>query len=118
MPHVKIEEVLSRLVDATPDDDSDNDEPVIAVTAVPDPKKGERLVVLYTRINKSVPELIQGLKDAGLPNIFIPTEDSFRQVDHLPLLGSGKLDLKAVRQLAEKLFLSDGSGGSDVDESD
>lgn len=118
VPHVKIEEVLSRLVDATPDDDSDNDEPVIAVTAVPDPKKGERLVVLYTRINKSVPELIQGLKDAGLPNIFIPTEDSFRQVDHLPLLGSGKLDLKAVRQLAEKLFLSDGSGGSDVDESD
>lgn len=38
IPHLKIEEVLSALLDQTPDDDSD-DHLSVAVTAVPDPKK-------------------------------------------------------------------------------
>jgi acyl-[acyl-carrier-protein]-phospholipid O-acyltransferase/long-chain-fatty-acid--[acyl-carrier-protein] ligase len=103
VPHVKIEEVLTRLCDATPDETSD-DLPCIAVTAVPDDKKGERIIVLHTSIGKTVDELRKGLTDAGLPNIFIPSADSFRQVDQLPLLGSGKVDLKALKQLAAEQF--------------
>ncbi len=104
VPHVKIEEILTRLCDDTPNDQADNDQPNVAVTAVPDTRKGERLIVLYTTICTSVDELRKGLSDAGLPNIFIPSSDSFRQVDALPLLGSGKLDLKGLKQMALDLF--------------
>lgn len=103
VPHVKIEELLTKMVDETPDDDTD-DRPCIAVTAVPHPTKGERLIVLHTTIDKSADELRQGLTAAGLPNLFIPTADSFRQVEELPLLGSGKLDLKGIKQTAIDLF--------------
>jgi acyl-[acyl-carrier-protein]-phospholipid O-acyltransferase/long-chain-fatty-acid--[acyl-carrier-protein] ligase len=47
-----------------------------------------------------VDEMQGALKDAGLPNIFIPTEDSFFLVEKLPLLGTGKLDLKAIKDMA------------------
>ncbi len=103
VPHMKIEEILMKLVDETPDDPTD-DEPVIAVTAVPDPKKGERLIVLHRKLPREVDELRSGLKEAGLPNLFIPSSDSFREVDALPLLGSGKLDLKGIKVLAGELF--------------
>lgn len=103
VPHIKIEEVLTRMCDETPDDDSD-DHTHIAVTAIPDARKGERLIVLHTKINKTPAELRTGLSDAGLPNIFIPSENSFRQIDSLPLLGSGKLDLKGLKQKALELF--------------
>lgn len=99
VPHLKIEEVLSAFVDTTPEDDSD-DHLLLAVTAVPDQKKGERLIVLHTPLTKSVEQMQQALKDSGLPNIFIPTADSFVQVDHLPLLGTGKLDLRGIKEMA------------------
>ncbi len=110
VPHVKIEELLTKMVDETPNDETD-DRPCIAVTAVPHPTKGERLIVLHTAIHKSADELRQGLTAAGLPNLFIPNADSFRQVDELPLLGSGKLDLKGIKQMAVDLF-SEKSGNA------
>ena len=99
VPHLKIEEVLSRFLDTTPDDDSD-DHLVVAVTAVPDEKKGERLVVLHTAVQQSVEGMQQALKDDGLPNIFIPSASCFFQVDKLPLLGTGKLDLRGIKDMA------------------
>jgi acyl-[acyl-carrier-protein]-phospholipid O-acyltransferase/long-chain-fatty-acid--[acyl-carrier-protein] ligase len=99
VPHLKIEEVLSAFLDTTPDDDSD-DHLLVAVTAIPDEKKGERLIVLHTAVHKTVDEMQQVLKDAGLPNMFIPTADSFFEVDQLPLLGTGKLDLRGIKDLA------------------
>ncbi len=106
VPHVKIEELLTKMVDAIADDDSE-DQPNIAVTAVPDAKKGERLIVLHTEIQKPVEELRAGLKEAELPNLFIPAPDSFLQVESLPLLGSGKLDLKGIKQMALELTAKD-----------
>ena len=40
------------------------------------------------------------LKDAGLPNVFIPSSDSFFRVDALPILGTGKIDLKGIKDKA------------------
>ena len=102
VPHLKIEEVLSEFVDRTPDDDSD-DHLGVAVTAVPDERKGERLIVLYTCDHKSIDEMLQVLKDAGLPNVFIPSSDSFLKVDSLPVLGTGKIDLKGIKDAAIEL---------------
>ena len=53
---------------------------------------------------KTPAELREGLKEAGLPNIFIPSEDSFLRVPEIPVLGSGKLDLKGLKVMAEEHF--------------
>jgi acyl-[acyl-carrier-protein]-phospholipid O-acyltransferase/long-chain-fatty-acid--[acyl-carrier-protein] ligase len=96
VPHIKIEEMIQQLVSA----DEDEEAPKVAVTAVPDPKKGERLVVLHTAIDKRPEQICHELTKAGLPNLWIPSPDSFYQVDSIPVLGSGKLDLKALKNLA------------------
>ena len=99
VPHIKIEETLTELIGADEEDGLK-----AAVTAVPDEKKGERLIVIHTAIDKSVDELRKGLSEEGLPNIFIPTADSFMLVDELPVLGTGKLDLKGIKNLAQDRF--------------
>ena len=103
VPHLKVEEVLTKFLDTTPDDDSD-DVLLAAVTAVPDERKGERLVVLYTTSHKTVDEMRDVLSEAGLPNIYIPSADSFHKVDTLPLLGTGKLDLKGIKETAAAIY--------------
>ena len=103
VPHMKVEEVLSKLLDQTPDDDSD-DVLHVAVTAVPCEKKGEKLVVLYTTSHVSVDEMRQALTDTGLPNLFVPAADGFHKVDSLPLLGTGKLDLRGIKEMAAEIY--------------
>jgi acyl-[acyl-carrier-protein]-phospholipid O-acyltransferase/long-chain-fatty-acid--[acyl-carrier-protein] ligase len=95
VPHIKIEEELEKLVGSTEDG-----LPQVAVTAVPDDKKGERLIVLHTKLTKTVEQLRRGLTEAGLPNLFIPGADGFIEVDKLPVLGTGKLDLKGIKAMA------------------
>ena len=67
-----------------------------------DPAKGERLAVLHTLGEEEIPAVLERLAGAGLPNLFLPRRDQFVKVDDLPLLGSGKLDLRAVRRIAEE----------------
>ena len=108
VPHLKVEEVLSELLDTTPDDDSD-DHLMCAVTAVPSEKKGERLVVLHAKTQKTTEDMVTALKDAGLPNIFIPSNDSFFEVEALPVLGTGKLDLRGIKDMALEMCKQQGS---------
>lgn len=98
VPHIKVEEILTELIGGDEEDGLQ-----AAVTSVPDVKKGERLIVLHRKMEKSVDELRDGLSEAGLPNIFIPSADSFFEVDELPLLGTGKIDLKGIKQKAVDL---------------
>ena len=77
---------------------------VVAVTSVPDAAKGERLVILHTALPWGDPRtLCQKLSERNLPNLWIPKERDFYQVEALPLLGTGKLDLQRVKQLAFEL---------------
>lgn len=73
---------------------------ILAVTSVPDPAKGERLIVLYVALPVPVRQLIQRTGDRNLPNLWIPKERDFFQVTELPLLGTGKLNLKLVKEMA------------------
>ena len=106
VPHIKVEEAINEIL-GTESDDSDEDGEggiAAAVTSVPDPKKGERLIVLHTELSKPVEEIIKALSsEHGLPNIFIPSAESFIQVDDIPILGTGKLDLKGLKTKAEEL---------------
>ena len=47
-----------------------------------------------------VPEILERLADRGLPNLFVPRLDQFVQVDTIPLLGTGKLDLREIKNAA------------------
>ncbi|HVB55554.1 MAG TPA: acyl-[ACP]--phospholipid O-acyltransferase [Candidatus Acidoferrales bacterium] len=95
VPHIKIEEQLQELAGET--------EQRFAVTSVPDGKKGERLVVLHTLSPEELRATIEKLLQANLPNLWAPRPNRFFYVDELPCLGTGKLDLRRIRQLALEL---------------
>ncbi|MGC6548891.1 MAG: AMP-binding protein [Rubripirellula sp.] len=99
IPHGKVEEELEKQLVQGEEDDVKR----VCVTAVPDAKKGEKLVVLQLESEKTADELRKGLSDAGLPNLFIPAADSFYIVDEIPMLGTGKLDLGGAKQKALEL---------------
>ena len=98
IPHIQIEETLNSLITG-----GDEEELLAAVTAVPDAKKGERLIVLHKPFQQSVQELCQQLSKEGLPNLYIPNPDSFFEVDEIPILGTGKLDLGAIKEKAAEM---------------
>ncbi|MCH9793490.1 MAG: AMP-binding protein, partial [Planctomycetes bacterium] len=101
VPHVRIEEIITDIVS---DPDEDEPEVQIAVTAVPDSKKGERLIVLHKRLNRSIDSILKEVAEQGLPNLWIPSIDSFLEVETIPLLGTGKLDLAKIKQHACEAF--------------
>jgi len=99
VPHIQVEEALAKAIGP-----SDEGGMQVAVTAVADEKKGERLIVLHTAIDKTPGQLRKALADEGLPNIYIPSEDSFHQVEEVPVLGTGKLDLRGIKKVAVDVF--------------
>jgi acyl-[acyl-carrier-protein]-phospholipid O-acyltransferase / long-chain-fatty-acid--[acyl-carrier-protein] ligase len=101
VPHIKIEETLLSLLPAS---DGEGDGPMLAVTAVPDPKRGERLVVLHRPLPMPVGELLKELGTKDLPNLWLPDAEAFVEVPEIPLLGTGKSDLKGIKQIALERF--------------
>lgn len=74
---------------------------VLAVTAVPDERRGERLVVLHLSTFAMPPrEMAQKLGERGIPNLWVPGDRDYFEVKELPVLGTGKLDLRKVKELA------------------
>lgn len=96
VPHLRIEEVLTKSLRL------EDEELRFVVTSLPDQRKGERLVVLYTNLPKPPEQICRDLAAAGLPPIWIPSPDNFAAVPEIPVLGTGKLDLRRVRELAEE----------------
>lgn len=77
---------------------------VLAVAAVPDEKRGERLVVLYLpELDGKMESLLDQLRTRGLPNLWIPDSRDCYKLESLPLLGSGKLDLRRLIDLAKEM---------------
>jgi len=93
VPHQKVEDQLHEILGTT--------ERHFVVTAVPDESKGERLIVLHLPLNGLDTRAIwQQLSSRGLPNLWVPRERDFITVPELPVLGSGKVDLKKVKEIA------------------
>jgi acyl-[acyl-carrier-protein]-phospholipid O-acyltransferase/long-chain-fatty-acid--[acyl-carrier-protein] ligase len=91
VPHLRIEEALAGILGDAP----------YAVTAIADGQDGERLAALYVH-DLSPAELWQRLSETDLPRLWIPRQDSLYRVESLPLLGSGKLDLRGLKARAEQ----------------
>jgi acyl-[acyl-carrier-protein]-phospholipid O-acyltransferase/long-chain-fatty-acid--[acyl-carrier-protein] ligase len=92
VPHIKIEEKLHELAEAT--------EQTFVVTGIPDEKKGERLVVLHTLTEDRLKTVLEKLGHCDLPNLWLPRPNQFFQTTEFPHLGTGKLDLRRIRALA------------------
>lgn len=92
VPHIKIEEALQDVADVS--------EQVFAVTSVPDEKKGERLVVLTTVSEERLTECLGAFAKVELPPLWKPKADQFMRIESLPYLGTGKLDLRRLREIA------------------
>ncbi len=101
VPHLKIEAAVAEVMG----------EPACTVTGVPDEHRGERLVLLYTDGAVAPRDLWQRLSQSSLPALWIPKRDDIFQVESLPLLGTGKLDLRAIKAQAVRLM-----AGSDLEE--
>ena len=99
VPHINVEEAIQSFIQGEDDEDVR-----AVVSAMPDPKKGERLVVLYTDLPKTPQEICEHLGTLGIPNLWIPSADSFIQVETIPLLGTGKLDLKGLDDLVKQYY--------------
>ncbi|MBP7142674.1 MAG: AMP-dependent synthetase, partial [Opitutaceae bacterium] len=92
VPHGTIEQRLVELFDL---DQSEGLK--VVVVGLPDPGKGEALVLLTT-LDFTSEQIREKLAAAGLPALWIPK--IVAKVDRIPVLGTGKLDLKGCRDLA------------------
>jgi len=93
VPHEAIE---SRIVDLL--GLSGRDERPIAIMGVQDEAKGEALVLL-SAVDVDLAELRSKLHDAGVPNLWIPKQ--VQRIESIPVLASGKLDLKKCKEVME-----------------
>jgi acyl-[acyl-carrier-protein]-phospholipid O-acyltransferase/long-chain-fatty-acid--[acyl-carrier-protein] ligase len=94
VPHEAIE---SRIVDLL--GLSGRDERPFAIMGVQDEAKGEALVLL-SAVDVDLAELRSKLHDAGVPNLWIPKQ--VQRVESIPVLASGKLDLKKCKEVAQQ----------------
>jgi acyl-[acyl-carrier-protein]-phospholipid O-acyltransferase / long-chain-fatty-acid--[acyl-carrier-protein] ligase len=94
VPHIKVEEKLHEILGTA--------EQVFAITAVPDDKKGERLVVLHTLPPEKLRTCIEQLSQSNLPPLWRPRPDQYLYLPSLPYLGTGKIDLRRLKEIALK----------------
>jgi acyl-[acyl-carrier-protein]-phospholipid O-acyltransferase/long-chain-fatty-acid--[acyl-carrier-protein] ligase len=94
VPHMKVEEQLQSLLPESAG---------CVVTAVADSDRGERLVAFYTDPTVTPSDLWKKLGRTALPKLWVPKREDLRFVDAIPTLGTGKTDLRAVRDLAAAL---------------
>jgi acyl-[acyl-carrier-protein]-phospholipid O-acyltransferase/long-chain-fatty-acid--[acyl-carrier-protein] ligase len=77
-----------------------NEESQISVTAIPDAKKGERVVLLLEG-TQDLDELKEQIKTLDMNPLFVPS--GYFKVNEVPKLGTGKADFKGAKKLALEL---------------
>jgi acyl-[acyl-carrier-protein]-phospholipid O-acyltransferase/long-chain-fatty-acid--[acyl-carrier-protein] ligase len=94
VPHVGVESAILEVTGV--------DEHHLAVTSVPDPKHGERLCVIYTDLGMTPDEIHKALTAGRVPRLWIPSVRDFIPVEAIPITGTGKVDLRRLRELASR----------------
>ncbi|HWH80555.1 MAG TPA: AMP-binding protein, partial [Candidatus Binatus sp.] len=90
VPHVKVEETINAVLGSA----------ASVVTAIPDPQRGEKLVAFYSQNGITGDELWIKLNRTDLPKLWIPKRENLHPIESIPVLGSGKADLKKVKAMA------------------
>lgn len=92
VPHGTIEQALNEAFELL-----DSELPMLAVGARPDAAKGEALVLLVA-MELTIDQVREALTAAGFATLWIPKE--IKQVEAIPTLATGKLDLRAIQEVA------------------
>lgn len=87
VPHLRIEEAAAALTPAF-------------VTGIPDERRGERLILIYTDPQLASEDLQRHLTQSKLPPLWIPKREDMHRVESIPVLANGKTALKEARALA------------------
>jgi len=93
VPHIRVEDAMLGVMGDAP----------CVVTGIPDEQRGERLVVLYVHPTLSPADLWERLAACDMPRLWVPKRENVYRVEALPQLGTGKLDLRGVKALAQEL---------------
>ena len=72
----------------------------ISISALPDAKKGEKLILLLEG-EMEIDDLQAKIKELGMNPLFVPSQ--YFKVEELPKLGTGKADFKGAKKLALEL---------------
>ncbi len=93
VPHLAVEEEITKISGCA--------EQSICVTSMPDEKRGERLIVVYTELCGMSPErVVSRLRASNIAPLWIPDASDFIFVKEMPVLRNGKMDLLAIKQIA------------------
>jgi acyl-[acyl-carrier-protein]-phospholipid O-acyltransferase/long-chain-fatty-acid--[acyl-carrier-protein] ligase len=93
VPHMKIEELINEVLGNAGS----------VVTALADEQRGEKLVAFYVGNGMTREEIWSKLNQSKLPKLWIPKRENLYPIDSLPVLGSGKVDLKKIKAMALEL---------------
>jgi acyl-[acyl-carrier-protein]-phospholipid O-acyltransferase/long-chain-fatty-acid--[acyl-carrier-protein] ligase len=93
--HESVEDVIAGLLSVY---GHTSDDILCAVTGIEDGSKGECLVLLST-VAVNSKWLGDNLRNKGIPNLWIPKH--IKKTEKIPILGTGKLDLRKLKELAE-----------------
>lgn len=92
VPHLAVEDAIKKVCEAGSDD--------VCVTSVADQKRGERLIVVHSKLSMSAIDIVDKLRQSDMPRLWIPSPEDFVEVEALPILASGKKDLRAINLIA------------------
>ncbi|MCP5534980.1 MAG: AMP-binding protein [Akkermansiaceae bacterium] len=99
VPHETVEAIITKVLGLDQDT-----ERRIAVVGIPDEQKGEAIALLTTicgdTLEQECIDLRYKLMDEGLPSLWCPK--TFIPTEEIPILASGKLDIKGCQELAER----------------
>ncbi|MBF2735002.1 MAG: AMP-binding protein [Betaproteobacteria bacterium AqS2] len=82
VPMVRVENALAKV----------KEDAMIAVIAVPDEERGEKLIAFSQDMNVTLEQMQQAVQAADLPALWAPQEIVYMEDSEFPLLGTGKFD--------------------------
>ena len=94
VPHIKIEESINALL---------TEPHTSVVTSVPDESRSERLVAFYTDPAVTAQLVWERLCETDMPRLWLPKREDMHYIEAIPALGTGKTDLRRVKQMASEI---------------
>lgn len=94
VPHETVEDAINKAAGHS------DDERKIAVMGVPDEAKGEALVLISADPDVNLKDLRAKMLEDGIPALWVPKK--IVDVEEIPILASGKLDIKACDTIAKE----------------
>jgi acyl-[acyl-carrier-protein]-phospholipid O-acyltransferase/long-chain-fatty-acid--[acyl-carrier-protein] ligase len=91
VPHLKVEEAIAAAGAQS------------CVTSIADDRRGERLIALYVHADMEPADLWRRLSETDLPKLWLPKREDLHRIESIPMLGTGKVDLRAAKNLAQQV---------------